>query len=539
MSSKRQPKLTVSLRSIGVTSEIIHYQDTPDQLTDDTINKDMGYLTSTGALAVTTGKFTGRSPLDRFIVNDHTTKNQVWWGAVNIPFSAAKFDALYDKVVHYLSDHEIYVRDAYACADEAYHMPIRIVTEYPWSNMFAYNMFIRPSEEELEHLNPEWTVLCAPGFMADPEVDGTRQENFAILNFTKKKIIIGGTAYTGEIKKGIFSALNFILPVYKEVLPMHCSVNVGEEGDTAIFFGLSGTGKTTLSADASRKLVGDDEHGWTKENTVFNFEGGCYAKVIDLSAANEPEIFGAIKKGALLENIVADENGVVDYTNSSITQNTRVSYPIDFIPNIQQPSISKNPKNIFFLTADAFGVLPPISKLTAAQAAYHFISGYTAKVAGTEAGVKEPQPSFSACFGSPFMPLHPATYAEMLSEKMSAAGVAVWLVNTGWTGGPYGVGSRMKLKYTRAMINAAMKGELGPYDYDHYHIHSVFGTAQPRHCPGVPDEVLSPRTSWLGDDQSYYESAFKLAHAFRANFKKFEEFTSEEIRRGGPVRYSF
>jgi phosphoenolpyruvate carboxykinase (ATP) len=538
MSITREPKLTVSLRSIGITSDIIHYQDTPDQLTEDAIKKDMGFISSTGALAINTGKFTGRSPLDRFIVKDHTTKDKVWWGDINIPFSAAKFDALYDKVAHYLSDCEIYVRDAYACADEKYHMPLRVVTEYPWSNMFAYNMFIRPTEEELEHLNPEWTVLNAPGFLADPAVDGTRQENFAIINFTKKKIIVGGTAYTGEIKKGIFSVLNFVLPVYQEVLPMHCSANVGEDGDTSIFFGLSGTGKTTLSADASRKLIGDDEHGWTKENKVFNFEGGCYAKVIDLSAEKEPEIFGAIKKGAILENVIADENGVVDYTDSSITQNTRVSYPIDFIPNIQVPSIASNPKNIFFLTADAFGVLPPISKLNAAQAAYHFISGYTAKVAGTEAGVKEPQPSFSACFGAPFMPLHPAKYAEMLSEKMTAAGVDVWLVNTGWTGGPYGVGSRMKLKYTRAMINAAMRGDLGPYDYDHYHIHSVFGTAQPRKCPGVPDEILSPRQSWLGDAGSYYDAAFKLAHAFKDNFKKFEADTSEEIRRGGPVRYS-
>ena len=319
---------------------------------------------------------------------------------------------------------------------------------------------------------------------------------------------------------------------------MHCSANVGKDGDTAIFFGLSGTGKTTLSADPDRRLIGDDEHGWNNENAVFNFEGGCYAKVINLSAENEPEIFGAIKKGAILENVKLDENGEVDFSDISITQNTRVSYPIHHIENIQQPSMGTNPKNIFFLTADAFGVLPPISKLTPGQAAYHFISGYTAKVAGTEAGVVEPVPSFSACFGAPFMPLHPTKYAEMLSRKMKEANVNVWLVNTGWTGGPYGVGTRIKLKYTRAMINAALNGDLGLYNYDTYHIHSVFGVAQPRSCPGVPDSVLSPRTTW-NDDDAYYKMAFKLTNAFRENFKKFESYANEEIRRSGPQRFAF
>ena len=374
--------------------------------------------------------------------------------------------------------------------------------------------------------------------MADPEVDGTRQHNFAILDFTRKIALIGGTGYTGEIKKGIFSALNFILPVFKNTLPMHCSANVGKDGDTAIFFGLSGTGKTTLSADPNRRLIGDDEHGWTNENTVFNFEGGCYAKVINLSEEHEPDIFRAIKKGAILENVILDSQGNVNYEDVSITQNTRVSYPIGHIENIQVPSIGKNPKNIFFLTADAFGVLPPISKLTPSQAAYHFISGYTAKVAGTEEGVLEPTPNFSACFGAPFMPLHPTKYAEMLSDKMQESGVNVWLVNTGWTGGPYGVGTRMKLKYTRAMINAVLNGDLGLYDYDHYHIHSVFGVAQPRSCPGVPTEVLSPRATW-NNDEAYYTMAFKLANAFRENFKKFESIANEEIRRGGPQRYAF
>ena len=529
---------TISLENYGINNATIHYQLSPDQLHDIAIAKGQGVETSTGALAVNTGEFTGRSPQDRFIVKDNITKHQVWWSNINIPFEPEAFEKLYHKVTAYLSNKEVFVRDCYACADENYKLNIRVINEYPWSNMFAYNMFLRPSEEELKNFYPEWTVVNAPGFRAIPEVDGTRQHNFAILDFTKKIALIGGTGYTGEIKKGIFSALNFILPVFKNTLPMHCSANVGENGDTAIFFGLSGTGKTTLSADPNRRLIGDDEHGWTNENTVFNFEGGCYAKVINLCKENEPDIYRAIKKGAILENVILDSEGHVDYEDVSITQNTRVSYPIDHIDNIQVPSIGKNPKNIFFLTADAFGVLPPISKLTPSQAAYHFISGYTAKVAGTEEGVLEPVPSFSACFGAPFMPLHPAKYAEMLSKKMQESGVNVWLVNTGWTGGPYGVGTRMKLKYTRAMINAVLNGDLGLYDYDHYHIHSVFGVAQPRTCPGVPTEVLSPRTTW-NNDEAYYKMAFKLSNAFRENFKKFESVANEEIRRGGPQRYAF
>ena len=451
---------SISLNNLGIKNATVRYQLTSNELHDETIKKGQGVESSLGAIAVNTGEFTGRSPKDRFIVKDEITKDEVWWSDINIPFESDKFDLLYTKVVDYLSEKEIFVRDSYACADENYKLNIRVVNEYPWSNMFAYNMFLRPTEEELKGFSPEWTVINAPGFMADPELDGTRQHNFAILNFSKKIALIGGTGYTGEIKKGIFSALNFILPVYKNTLPMHCSANVGKDGDTAIFFGLSGTGKTTLSTDPNRSLIGDDEHGWTAENTVFNFEGGCYAKVINLSGEQEPEIFAAIKKGAILENVVLDDNGDVDFTDTSITQNTRVSYPIDHIDNIKKPSIGKNPKNIFFLTADAFGVLPPISKLTPNQAAYHFISGYTAKVAGTEAGVKEPTPSFSACFGAPFMPLHPTRYAEMLSKKMKDAGVNVWLINTGWSGGQYGVGKRMPLKYTRAMIICCFKWRL-------------------------------------------------------------------------------
>lgn len=404
MENYAQVTKTISLGEYGIKNAKVNYQLSPETLHDISVSKGLGVEASSGALAVNTGEFTGRSPMDRFIVKDDITKDRVWWGDINIAFEPEKFDKLYDKVVDYLSEKELFVRDSYACADKDYKLNIRIINEYPWSNQFAFNMFLRPTEDELKNFNPEWTVVNAPGFMADPEVDGTRQHNFAILNFTKKIALIGGTGYTGEIKKGIFSALNFILPVFKNTLPMHCSANIGSGGDTAIFFGLSGTGKTTLSTDPNRSLIGDDEHGWTNENTVFNFEGGCYAKVINLSRDNEPEIYDAIKKGAILENVILNDNGDVDFENTSITQNTRVSYPIDHIENIQIPSIGKNPKNIFFLTADAFGVIPPISKLTPSQAAYHFISGYTAKVAGTEAGVKEPQPSFSACFGAPFMP---------------------------------------------------------------------------------------------------------------------------------------
>ena len=523
---------SISLKDLGIENAKIKYQLSPEALHDITIKTGQGIESSTGALAVNTGEYTGRSPQDRFIVRDAITEDKVWWGKVNIPFEPAAFDNLYHKVTTYLSNKEVFVRDAYVCSDPNYRLNVRVVTETPWANLFCYNMFLRPEASELENFTPEWTVLCVPSFMADPAVDGTRQSNFAILDFTKKVALIGGTGYTGEMKKGIFSALNFILPVDKNTLPMHCSANVGKNGDTAIFFGLSGTGKTTLSADPERKLIGDDEHGWTNENTVFNFEGGCYAKVINLTEENEPDIFRAIKKGAILENVVLDATTKeVDYENVSITQNTRVSYPITHIDNIQPGSIGANPKNIFFLTADSFGILPPIAKLTPGQAAYHFISGYTAKVAGTEAGVTEPQPNFSACFGAPFMPLHPTKYAEMLSKKMKDANVTVWLINTGWTGGPYGIGSRMKLKYTRAMITAALNGELDDVAYEN---HAVFGIAKPQSCPNVPNEILNPRNTW--EDPALYDlKAAELAAKFKANFAKFEEFANAEIMAGAPL----
>lgn len=525
---------TFSLKQYGIETKNVHYNTSPKELTQICLDQNLGKIASSGALAVNTGEFTGRSPKDRFIVKDNITKDLVWWdGVINLPFETANFDKLYNKVIAHLSKKELYVRDAFAGSDKEYQVKLRVITELPWVSLFAYNMFLRPTPEALTNFTPEWVVLQAPSFMAVAKEDGTRQHNFSIINFTKKTILIGGSGYTGEVKKGIFSVMNFILPVNKNTFPMHCSSNIGNNGETAIFFGLSGTGKTTLSADIHRKLIGDDEHGWTDKNTIFNIEGGCYAKVIDLSAKNEPEIFGAIKEGALLENVIFKEGtNEVDFSDTSITQNTRVSYPIYHIENIQQPSIGENPKNIFFLTADAFGVLPPISKLTPGQAAYHFISGYTAKVAGTEEGITEPVPSFSACFGAPFMPLHPAKYAEMLSNKMNTHNVNVWLVNTGWTGGPYGVGNRMKLKYTRAMINAALDGKL---DNVEFITHPIFKLSMPISCENVPTEVLNPRNTWT-DKNLYDEKATQLANQFHENFKTFESGSNQGILNGAPIK---
>ena len=531
MVDNNQTTTKISLEEYGIRNAKVRYQLSSKELHDKTLELGQGKEAANGALAINTGEFTGRSPKDRFIVKDHVTEDKVWWGNINLPFSPEKFDALYDKVVAYLSEKEVFVRDSYACADETKKLNIRVVTETPWSNLFAHNMFLRPTEEELKTFDPEWLLINVPSFMAVPDQDGTRQHNFAILNFSRKIVLIGGTGYTGEIKKGIFSALNFIMPVDKNTLPMHCSANVGDNGETAIFFGLSGTGKTTLSADPDRKLIGDDEHGWTADDSIFNFEGGCYAKVINLSQEHEPDIYNAIKPGAILENVILDEKGEVDFEDTSITQNTRVSYPIYHIKNIQVPSVGHNPKNIFFLTADAFGVLPPISKLTPGQAAYHFISGYTAKVAGTEEGINEPTPNFSACFGAPFMPLHPTEYAEMLSKKMKDSGVDVWLINTGWTGGPYGIGSRMKLKYTRAMIAAALERQLNDVDFEK---HPIFNLMMPKSCPNVPSEVLNPKDTW-DDKEAYDEKAKELAKSFKENFSKYESYANDEILSGAPV----
>jgi phosphoenolpyruvate carboxykinase (ATP) len=512
-------------------TESIHYQSTPEELVEDTLRMREGVLTDTGALAINTGEFTGRSPKDKFTVKDETTEKTVNWNEFNIPIEEKYFHVVHKKMMEYLdAQPEIWVRDCYACADPRYRLNIRVVTEKPWTNLFAYNMFLRPTEEELEDFTPEWHVISAPGLQLDPETCGTRQHNAAIVSFKHKTILIAGSGYTGETKKGIFTILNYILPHEKNVLSMHCSANMGEKGDTAIFFGLSGTGKTTLSADPKRKLIGDDEHGWTKDN-IFNFEGGCYAKLIGLTEEKEPEIYNAIRPGAIVENVrFIKGTNKIDFHDGSITENTRVSYPLDYISNAQEPSIGGIPKNIFFLTCDAFGVLPPISKLTPGQAMYQFISGYTAKVAGTEAGVTEPKPTFSACFGAPFLPLHPGHYAQMLGNKMQDHNVNVWMVNTGWTGGPYGVGNRMKLSYTRAMITAALEGKLNNVETE---IDPVFNFAIPKEVPGVPTEILNPKNTW-SDKAAYDAKAEYLAGLFVKNFEKYAPGVTDEILSSAP-----
>ncbi len=516
----------------GITNaKTVFWNQSPAELIEHALSNGEGHLADNGSLCCDTGKFTGRSPKDRFVVKDSKTAETVWWGDINIPIGEGKFDQILDKMIKNLEGKNLYVRDAYAGADKTYRLNLRVINTKAWHNLFCYNMFIRPSQYKLEKFAPNFTIICDPDFKASVEEDGTRQDNFAIINFTKRMILIGGTAYAGEMKKGIFSVLNFLLPNDHNVLSMHCSANIGhEKHDTAIFFGLSGTGKTTLSADPNRGLIGDDEHGWTDTN-VFNFEGGCYAKVIDLTREKEPEIFDAIKFGAIVENTRFYEGKrEIDYGDTSVTENTRTAYPIHHIANAVDHSIGGIPKNIFFLTCDAYGVLPPISRLNKAQAMYHFISGYTAKVAGTEAGVTEPQTAFSACFGSPFLPLHPTKYAEMLGEKMQKYDVKVWLVNTGWTGGPYGKGTRMKLPYTRAMITAALEGTL---DNVGYRKHSIFHIEIPATCPGVPSSVLSPRETW-NDDEGYYKKANALAEAFNKNFEKFADYANEEILSASP-----
>ena len=509
----------------------IHYQSTPEELVQDTLRTGEGVLNDTGALVICTGEFTGRCPADKFTVKDEITENTVDWNNFNIPIEEKKFHIIQKKVMAYLnSQPELWVRDCYACADPRYRLNIRVVCEKPWTNLFAHNMFLRPEEEELDDFKADWHIMVAPGLRLDPSECGTRQHNATVVSFRHRTILIAGSGYTGETKKGIFSILNYILPQEKGVLSMHCSANMGDKGDTAIFFGLSGTGKTTLSADPRRKLIGDDEHGWTADG-VFNFEGGCYAKLINLSEDKEPEIFHAIRPGAIVENTrFYPGTNRINFDDGSITENTRVSYPLDFISNAVEPSVGGVPKNIFFLTCDAFGVLPPISRLTPGQAMYQFISGYTAKVAGTEAGVTEPKPTFSACFGAPFLPLHPGKYAAMLGEKMQKHNVQVWLINTGWTGGPYGTGNRMKLGYTRAMISAALDGRLNQVATV---TDPVFGMAIPQEVPGVPQELLQPRNTWK-DPQAYDEKARFLARLFLQNFEKYSAGVSEEIRQAAP-----
>jgi phosphoenolpyruvate carboxykinase (ATP) len=524
-------KQSKQLKSLGFEDmKSVYWNLTPEELVEETIKRGMGVLSNTGAVCVDTGKFTGRAPKDRFIVEDDLTRNTVDWNAINQAFDSDKFDLLEAKVKAYFNGKDMFVREATACADPAYKLRIRVITEYPWSNQFAHNMFIRPSKSELEDFTADWHVICAPGFSADPSIDGTFRENFSIINFTKRVILVGGSAYTGEIKKGIFSVLNFILPTVHGVMPMHCSANKGSDQDVALFFGLSGTGKTTLSADPLRKLIGDDEHGWS-DIGVFNFEGGCYAKCVNLSEEKEPEIFRAVKHGAILENIrFYPGTREVNYDDISVTENTRVSYPIHHIENALEPSVGDQPQNIFFLTCDAWGVLPPISRLTPGQAMFHFLSGYTAKVAGTEEGVTEPKETFSACFGAPFMPLHPTQYAEMLGKKMRDNKAKVWLINTGWTGGAYGVGSRIKLRFTRAMINSALSGGL---DHVHFKEHSIFGLYYPEAVTGVPSDLLDPRGTWA-DKEAYDRQAAALSKAFNKNFAKYAEKASDEILLAAP-----
>jgi phosphoenolpyruvate carboxykinase (ATP) len=529
---KKNP--SANLADLGLNVAIAHWNLSPEELVKMTLKLGQGELNDTGALCVSTGKFTGRSPKDKFTVKDAITENSVSWGEPNFPMSPADFDSLYNEVCNYLNGKEVWVRDSYACADPQYRLNIRVINEAPWANLFCNDLFLRPTSAEVETQNPDWLILQAPGYLATPGKFGTRADgkgNFTAVNFTRKIILIGGSAYTGEMKKGIFGVLNFVLPHDHKVLSMHCSANEGKDGDVALFFGLSGTGKTTLSADPHRALIGDDEHGWA-DGSVFNFEGGCYAKCIDLTEEKEPQIFRAIKPNALLENIkFFPGTNTVDYKDASITENTRAAYPIYHIENAKEPSYGGDPKNIFFLTCDAFGILPPISKLTKGQAMYHFISGYTAKVAGTEVGVTEPQTTFSACFGRVFLPLHPTEYAELLGKKLEKhPDVNVWLVNTGWSGGPYGVGKRMKLSYTRSMITAAMNGQLNHVEFEP---HPVFGLWIPTSCPDVPAEILVPRNTWT-DKEAYDRKANELAKLFVKNFDKYASHANNEILAAAP-----
>lgn len=500
------------------------------RLVEKILSRGEGTLTATGAVTATTGKYTGRSPKDRFIVKDEVSEEIVDWGQVNQPIDEASFNKLYKKVTAYLkAKNELFLFKGFAGADNESRLPVQVFNEYAWHNLFARQMFIRPTEEELSTHEAGFTVVSAPTFKADPAVDGTKTETFIIVSFKQRIVLIGGTEYAGEIKKSIFSVMNYLLP-QQDILSMHCSANVGKEGDVALFFGLSGTGKTTLSADPYRKLIGDDEHGWSP-NGVFNIEGGCYAKCINLSQEKEPQIFDAIRFGSVLENVILDDDSrIPDYDNVSLTENTRAAYPLENIDNIVSPSVAGHPNTIIFLTADASGTLPPISKLTKEQAMYHFLSGYTSKLAGTERGITEPQATFSACFGSPFLPLAPSTYAEMLGDKIDQFNANVFLVNTGWSGGSYGVGQRMKLSYTRAMIHAALEGELNNVEIV---TDDIFGLEIPLHVPGVPDEVLVPKNTW--SDQAAYESAAqRLAEKFHENFEKFSN-ASDSIKQAGPV----
>lgn len=486
-------------------------------------------LMDSGALLVNTGKYTGRSPKDKFVADEPGVTDEINWGAENKKIAPEKFDRIYGKVTAYLCNRNIFLFDGFAGADKKYQIGVRVINEYASQNLFMYNMLIRPTEKELETFSPEFTIICAPGLKLNPEEEGIHSEAAILVSFTKKLVVIAGSKYSGEMKKSVFSVMNYILPK-KGVLGMHCSANMATDGsgDTALFFGLSGTGKTTLSADPNRGLIGDDEHGWSDKG-IFNIEGGCYAKCIDLSKEKEPEIYGAIRHGAVVENVVVDENTrVPDYTDNSLTENTRVSYPIEFIDNAVIPGVGGHPKTVIFLTADAYGVLPPVSKLTKEQAMYYFVSGYTSKVAGTERGITDPVCTFSTCFGSPFLPLHSSIYAELLGEKIEKHNSNVYLINTGWTGGAYGVGKRMSLPATRAIVTAALNGALAKVEYE---TEPYFGLAVPKTCPEVDSKILNPVNAWA-DKKEYDRLAKKLAKEFVENFKKYDNMPAEIVNAG-------
>jgi phosphoenolpyruvate carboxykinase (ATP) len=507
----------------------VHRNLSTPQLVETAIARGEGRLAADGALVAFTGARTGRSPKDKFTVEDDATRGRVDWGKVNQRFDPAKFEALLDRVVKHMAERDLYVMDLYAGANPAYQLPITVIAEYAWHALFVKQLFVRPQLSELSRHVAEFTVIASPEFEAVPERDGTKSGTFILADFTRKIILIGGTKYAGEMKKSIFGVMNYLLPE-RDVFPMHCSANIGANGETALFFGLSGTGKTTLSADPLRRLIGDDEHGWSPAG-VFNFEGGCYAKCVDLSEEKEPQIYHAIRFGSVLENVVIDPvTGVPDYSDIRFTENTRAAYPIEFIENAVIPGVGGHPKNVLFLAADAFGVLPPIAKLTPEQAMYHFLSGYTAKLAGTEAGLgSEPVPEFSACFGSPFLPLAPRVYAEMLGRRLKEHDAQCWLVNTGWTGGAFGVGKRMSLKHTRAMVHAALDGRLARAEYV---TEEAFGLSIPTSCPDVPTELLHPRNAWA-DKQAYDAQARMLAAKFDENFAKLD--APENVRAAGPT----
>ncbi len=509
----------------------VHWNLTAPHLYEQAILRGEGKLSAGGALVVLTGVHTGRSAQDKFIVRESANEGSIWWGKVNKDIDPASYASLRNRMMAYLQGRDLFVQDCWAGADPSYRLGVRVVTEAAWHNLFAQNMFITPTAAERDAFQPEFTVIQAPGFEADPAIDGTRTGTFIVVNFAEKTVLIGGTSYAGEIKKSVFSILNYLLPAHN-VLPMHCSVNVGAQGDSAVFFGLSGTGKTTLSADPNRRLVGDDEHGWS-DNGLFNFEGGCYAKVIRLNPEAEPEIYATTSRfGTVLENVVVDDTArELDLDSAEFTENTRASYPIEFIPNTIDEGAAGHPRNVIMLTADAFGVLPPISRLTPEQAMYHFLSGYTAKVAGTEKGLgNEPEATFSTCFGAPFMPRHPSVYAKLLGEKIVSHDVTCWLVNTGWTGGAYGVGERMSIKYTRALLNAALHGGLDSVDFA---IDPHFGLKVPQSCDGVPGEVLNPQNTW-SDRGAYETTAANLVGRFEQNFVQFEEYVGDEVRAAAP-----